>query len=211
VVYETETLINAYDGDNDLLPVTLPTISQLTFSLKDESGFDRLPATPFFNKTTNELLMNRRIGLNKSKIGDNYQVNNEQVIELLLTECGFDSHYRIGWHGSFWSSSVIGCSSLEPMFYTGSREYGTPHTFVPTATAEILKEEHFRFYPNPTRDRINLITPFNTFVIRDLNGTAILQGEAINDAIDISALNSGFYLLELTTGNSKVIERFEKL
>lgn len=82
-----------------------------------------------------------------------------------------------------------------------------------------VDEPTWRVYPNPTKEKISLLRngrdAFPTFVsIVDLTGKIVLkkQLEHINElSIDVSALQSGVYLIHLTSDTEKSSIRFMKL
>lgn len=78
-------------------------------------------------------------------------------------------------------------------------------------TESISKNEiAFDIYPNPTEDNfVNItITDAYTYQILDVKGSVVLAGNGNgNGTIDLSALEKGVYLLNLTQNSSSVTER----
>ena len=74
------------------------------------------------------------------------------------------------------------------------------------ATSLSLKEEPFNIsiYPNPVSDGfLNIINPSNeplNISVYDMNGRKVHSKQIIFDSIDISDLSSGFYSLEIKSG-----------
>ena len=74
------------------------------------------------------------------------------------------------------------------------------------ATSLSLKEEPFNIsiYPNPVSDGfVNIINPSNeplNISVYDINGRKVHSKQIIFDSIDISDLSSGFYSLEIKSG-----------
>jgi len=76
----------------------------------------------------------------------------------------------------------------------------------------------FSFYPNPVVDVLNLTVENSHdsyFNVYDLTGKVIIQNISFtqnvgNSFIDVSTLNSGIYLLEMTDGQQRYTKRFVK-
>jgi len=72
-----------------------------------------------------------------------------------------------------------------------------------------LKPATLAVYPNPARDFIIVETPANSsgvLKLYDINGKVVLQKEIkeVASKIDISSLNSGVYVLQLSAGNGLI-------
>jgi hypothetical protein len=81
-----------------------------------------------------------------------------------------------------------------------------------TAIGETNPDEAgVRVFPNPTRDRLNLHSDAPTeipYTLYDLSGRQIIQGELIRSrSLDLSALESGLYLLRLQTPDGLLCKR----
>ena len=65
---------------------------------------------------------------------------------------------------------------------------------------EIIDNNDFSFYPNPTNDSVNFkisnSTLFNTVTIFDINGKRVFETEFVNQ-INLSSLQAGIYLMRL--------------
>jgi hypothetical protein len=75
--------------------------------------------------------------------------------------------------------------------------------------------ERYRIYPNPARDVLNIelldqtFTPKSKIVLLDLTGRVILQtayqGNARNASLHLDALTNGVYILQVLSGNERLI------
>ena len=87
-------------------------------------------------------------------------------------------------------------------------------TALPKSTIGVAegRETLVRSYPNPTDDVIVLEGPAGTWVLRDLQGRAVLQGKrsAAPSQIDLSALAAGTYLLTLDADGQRQTYRVVK-
>lgn len=115
-------------------------------------------------------------------------------------------------------SESLFASQLTPMedkyiyFYGKSSELGAElHKFTPkTSKTNVLTGKNFSSFPNPTNGIIHLPVQFKNCksVVYDSNGMVKLQ--TTSNQLDISNLNSGLYLIQVTdnsgTYNSKVIK-----
>ena len=64
----------------------------------------------------------------------------------------------------------------------------------------------FRFYPNPVKDvlNINTVSIVDVITVYDVLGKVVLQAnpDTISPSIEMSALSSGAYLVQVTIGNA---------
>ena len=69
----------------------------------------------------------------------------------------------------------------------------------------------FSVYPNPTKDRLNIVCNDEIEEIRvfDLNGRRVIEGFSEN-IVDVSELSPGLYFIELNTINGRSIKKFMK-
>jgi len=67
-------------------------------------------------------------------------------------------------------------------------------------------------YPNPAINIISISqdTTVNTFKIINIIGQTVLQGDVLNNQINISKLNKGIYLVKLKNNDKQFISRFIK-
>ncbi len=87
-------------------------------------------------------------------------------------------------------------------------------TALPKSTIGVAEDREtlVRSYPNPTDDVIVLEGPAGTWVLRDLQGRAVLQGKrsAAPSQIDLGALAAGTYLLTLDADGQRQTYRVVK-
>lgn len=80
-----------------------------------------------------------------------------------------------------------------------------------TNTIEVAKEALFSFFPNPASATIQIQTEkvLDYLIIRDITGKEIImqKSPATYETIDISRLNSGFYIIEVRSGNTISVEK----
>ena len=71
-----------------------------------------------------------------------------------------------------------------------------------------------KLYPNPAGDFITVASTDNAlyqYIISDINGKRLMSGNAGNGSmIDVSALQSGFYLMTLSNESGKAVHKFIK-
>jgi hypothetical protein len=90
----------------------------------------------------------------------------------------------------------------------------TDNVFTITNTTSILlnSNRYITIYPNPVHDRLTINT--NDFIsnktILDMNGRSIIKENTSNKIIDISDLETGTYLIEITINNKVYRNRFIK-
>ncbi|MBA5793616.1 T9SS type A sorting domain-containing protein [Flavobacterium sp. xlx-214] len=103
------------------------------------------------------------------------------------------------------------------IFYTVSKKL---IIWDPTASVDDLKVNHFKMYPNPAKDILNVsfsteennTTQFDVF---DLNGRLILthtleKATDVNTQISIDQLATGTYILKITNGSNSSSHKFIK-
>ena len=71
--------------------------------------------------------------------------------------------------------------------------------------------ESISIYPNPAINQINLkssgtIAPFY-YMLFDVNGKEILSGEALNNAIDVSGVEEGLYLIKISIESEVILRK----
>jgi hypothetical protein len=82
---------------------------------------------------------------------------------------------------------------------------------------EIALEDQLNIYPNPVTDVLNVqwnnTTETANLSVRDLSGRLVLSERAANGnaVLDLSALASGNYILELQTGDRTLRKQMVKL
>jgi len=78
---------------------------------------------------------------------------------------------------------------------------------------ETTENSGFALYPNPVADELNVSFLNNTgYTFRIINtlGQQISTGELSGNPIDVSALNTGIYIIELNNGAKRIIKKFAK-
>ncbi len=69
-------------------------------------------------------------------------------------------------------------------------------------------------YPNPTKDELNISSIDSLqdaiYTIFDINGRRIMNSRLSQNTIDVSALNTGNYILRIVSGNSIKSQKFIK-
>jgi DNA/RNA endonuclease YhcR with UshA esterase domain len=85
----------------------------------------------------------------------------------------------------------------------------------PTTTANKAKLEGVKAYPNPTATFINVEIADNTkeftYQVVALDGSVLVNGKAfVSERIDISAVETGMYILEITQGQKAFVTRIVK-
>ena len=88
------------------------------------------------------------------------------------------------------------------------------YTYLPTGISSGHSDkEKLILYPNPAEDEIHLILPssgsFN-FTIYTLYGVPLLNGELENQAIAVSQLQPGIYIIEVSNGHGRYSGKFIK-
>ncbi len=78
---------------------------------------------------------------------------------------------------------------------------------------ETTNTSGFALYPNPVVDKLNISFLNNTgysFVITNTVGQPVIFGELSGNAIDVTQLNTGIYLLELNNNEKRIVKKFTK-
>ena len=94
----------------------------------------------------------------------------------------------------------------------------TQNPLLSSVEASPIRNSNLLIYPNPTKDILNVDFkyikdhPHFNYRILDLSGRLILSGSliSINNALEISALKAGFYLLQIFDSNHFRTEKFIK-
>lgn len=102
-------------------------------------------------------------------------------------------------------------SSSYVQYGLGSLKGGLPiRCLKNTGLASVNNHEHTKFtvYPNPAENDIHVfgleLSKSADYIIFDTKGVKIIQGNLINETIDISKLEIGIYYLELTHKGSRI-------
>jgi bacillolysin len=84
---------------------------------------------------------------------------------------------------------------------------------IATGLVETTETSSFALYPNPVADELNVSFLNNTgYTFRIVNtlGQQISTGELSGNPIDVSALNTGVYIIELNNGSKRIVKKFAK-
>lgn len=95
------------------------------------------------------------------------------------------------------------------------------HSSMMTGTIEVLggaglneSSADFSFYPNPATTTVVLEAPWNAYniAVYDMLGNVVIKPHQVmnQNVLDVSMLNPGTYLLELTNGSEKLTQRLVK-
>lgn len=119
--------------------------------------------------------------------------NDNPNLKIRIRFAGTDMTADLGNRVTFNNFSVIGTEiSLE----------------TPSVQADL-----FAVYPNPVRDVLNLslTSENNYFRLYTIDGKLVQEGPLMQPSLDMSALNSGIYLLELAAGDRSQTKKIIKL
>ncbi|MFB3386308.1 M4 family metallopeptidase [Flavobacterium sp. LAR06] len=78
---------------------------------------------------------------------------------------------------------------------------------------ETTETGRFALYPNPVENELNVsFSNSNGYSFKVLNtiGQQLIAGEVSGNAIDVSKLVAGFYIIELNNGDKKIVKKFIK-
>lgn len=78
---------------------------------------------------------------------------------------------------------------------------------------ETTEISSFALYPNPVADELNVSFAYHTgYTFRIVNtlGQQISTGEVSGNPIDVSALKTGIYIIELNKGDKRIVKKFAK-
>jgi len=85
-----------------------------------------------------------------------------------------------------------------------------------TGINEGISSSNISIYPNPVRDRLNVVLPvefkdISAVEVIDITGKTVLTSEfKSNHSLDVSSLTKGIYTLKVTAGDSVVQQKFMK-
>lgn len=73
-----------------------------------------------------------------------------------------------------------------------------------------FKKDGFVIYPNPTTDKLNIVTSenINNVTINDISGKVVYQG--ISKTIDVSAFSNGIYFVKIESAQGTINSKFVK-
>lgn len=100
------------------------------------------------------------------------------------------------------------------------KKFGYHYQSVTSGLHAAMQPNHLEIviYPNPTSNKVEIATKDNSVIhqieLFDLSSKSVVNISAglgtTSKSVDISALNSGIYLLKITTSNGVVIEKIAK-
>ncbi|MBW8359419.1 MAG: T9SS type A sorting domain-containing protein [Weeksellaceae bacterium] len=106
-----------------------------------------------------------------------------------------------------------GPNSLVLQYHGANRDYATlGMNFDPTlATGEVVVEEKAMIYPNPVGDvlHINNLVKIDKLKIYDAAGRVVISPALVTEKLDVTALQSGTYYVEVRTSDGKTA--YEKI
>ncbi len=213
ITYSIEVTENQTDWDDVIKePVDIDTIF---FNVKRDKYYaiDRIAGAPFFYMNGGMNYYSRsRSNEQKDKNLYWYGVQDSLFVEFIVGGCISSEYCLNGWYDNYLHPYCgIGSWRKEPLYYSGSRDFGSPHTFIITSMDEQLNRESFTLYPNPVRNTLHLMNESLSYTIRNISGSVLATGTGYNKEIDVSALNTGYYIIELRNTASVTMRRFEKL
>ena len=106
-----------------------------------------------------------------------------------------------GWNINWWKITKLNASSAR----LSSKSFD--------ARDNELKNEAYTIFPNPARDRLNVLIKegaAHNVLILNMKGQAVLRTEIHEGSVDISSLEKGHYLLQAHTDSEMIMHRFVK-
>lgn len=142
------------------------------------------------------------------------------LVDTLLAQEDAQALRLVGWNGKVWinlSASATEVVRTEHGYQVSGRISGhitdLAIGFAGTPTRE--PSSSLMVWPNPTREKLSLSLPIDQLVQRisvlDLKGRLLLTNPGQGSSIDVSALPTGSYLVEVHTATKQVLrQRFVK-
>lgn len=109
---------------------------------------------------------------------------------------------------AIWDTSYL-CGFLQEPFLSDS-VFMSYSELLSTASLSGLSQEFGEVYPNPTQGKITIDFEFESLSIYAINYSLVDKFEFKSKSIDLSHLQSGFYVLEFIQNNKKRIYRILK-
>ena len=78
---------------------------------------------------------------------------------------------------------------------------------------ETIETSSFALYPNPVENELNVSFSNSngySYKISNTIGQQVISGEISGNAIDVSKLTTGFYIIELNNGKKRIVKKFVK-
>ncbi len=142
------------------------------------------------------------------------------LVDTLLADEDAQSIRLVGWNGKAWVNLSTGATEVvrtEHGYQVSGRLSGhitdLAIGFVSTRPRE--QSSPLTVWPNPTRQKLSISLPADQLVQRvsvlDLKGRLLFTNSGQDSTIDVSALPTGNYLVEVHTANKQVVrQRFVK-
>ena len=212
---------------------TIATVCQSTYDNTTNGAITGAAVIPFNTNTTGLINIAGDVDFYK------FSITKAGTITLTLTTLPADFDlYLVNSSGTTLSSSLITGTTSETINYTAAKGtyyakvVGYSNAFnasscytlkvqLGTATKQIGNtslNEFVKVYPNPANDKIQLsiknsISDNSSFMIFDSKGRVVMQHQLQENlqAIDISMLARGFYLIKINNGGVINTEKFIKL
>ncbi|HLF51115.1 GEVED domain-containing protein [Flavobacterium sp.] len=103
-------------------------------------------------------------------------------------------------------------TACEAFSYGQVEDYTVNITSSAKEIATTVNAANIKLYPNPTSSVLNVssVSENATFKVYNLLGQTMMSGKLSNGSIDVSNINSGNYILEITDNETSVTKRFIK-
>ena len=172
----------------------------------------------FFNTTEDTI---RSIELNKFKLGKEYNPQNQITSNKLFYwneskeewDLYIDEQTQYNEYGNILKTERYEFDDYNDIWICTiiSEYYSSMHDV--TTSSEPLLTENFQIYPNPASHHLfirhNHVSNLD-FVIIDINGRILLSGNLNDEAINISSLKQGMYIIILLNKNTMMQKKFIK-
>jgi len=141
--------------------------------------------------------------------------DNTSVNETINLQEGGCHEFRITDTGGNGSGSVVLYDTNSTVIYSSTGDFGAGIgiSFITDGVLGINSNnlENLALYPNPTKSILNIDNAENATVeVFDLLGRVVLTKNniSINEQLNVSALNSGTYLIRISNDNKVVTDKF---
>ncbi len=215
---QTDQYINTNSGTQDssirnLVNTNLQNLTQAQLirgsnsfgDLLVNQGFPSVPSSSDLAPQGTEPYFNG--GYNTRRHGSSDAISSIDAIQIEM-----NSHVRFNSSNRAVLIDSLAVSMLNYHSIHYNNQFANQYCTV-LSNQDLQPEQEIKIYPNPSSDRIHIITSqsLNSFIIYDTTGKVVLQDAVSNEQIDISKLHSGLYFLKLYTndGHHKTI-RFVK-
>ncbi len=161
---------------------------------------------------------------------DTMRLDNRTKMRYWILECTENPEHTITWmekigtyHGVLWPRNFCngdyGDQTLTCYYRFERLAHANPDVggcFISNTIDQNKAEDsnYYFSYPNPATDELHIKNEvaliFSGYRIYDIHGHSLLEGSLIDQVIDISFLDSGIYLLELSNQDEIQVEKFIK-